>query len=115
LSVRRAADGPIRDGARLTLARPSEDRVPDWEERTMARYSVGSNLRPEDIIEKAKEYFGEGGVGLSVTGRSACCVYLEGGGGHVSVTASNGKEKTQVEIEVREWDYQARSFMNEIG
>jgi hypothetical protein len=81
----------------------------------MARYSVASNLRREEVIEKAKEYFGEGGVGLSVTGRSPCCVYLEGGGGHVSVTASNGKEKTQVQIEVREWDYQARHFMDEIG
>ena len=81
----------------------------------MARYGVESRLKPEEVITKAREYFGESGLGLSATDRDPCCVYFEGGGGHVSVTASEGDEKTQVDLETREWDYQVKHFMDEIA
>ena len=80
----------------------------------MPRYGVESKLKPEEVIKKAKEYFGEGGLGLSVTDRDPCCAYFEGGGGHVSVTASEGDSKTQVDLETREWDYQVEKFMGQI-
>jgi hypothetical protein len=80
----------------------------------MRRYAVESNLKPEEVIDKAKEYFGENGLGLSVTDRDPCCAYFEGGGGHVSVTASEDDGKTQVDIDTREWEYQVEHFMGEI-
>lgn len=81
----------------------------------MPRYGVQSKLKPDEVITKAKEYFGKDGLGLSVTDRNPCCVYFEGGGGHVAVTAAEGEQKTQVELETREWDYQVKHFMDQVA
>jgi hypothetical protein len=81
----------------------------------MPRYGVETKLSAEEVIEKAKVYFGEGGLGLETTERNPCCVSFEGGGGHVTVTASEGEKKTSVELETREWDYHVKRFMREIG
>jgi hypothetical protein len=81
----------------------------------MALYSVETKLSPEDAIERARAYFGEGGLGLELTERNPCCVYFEGGGGHVLVTGIMGEKKTTVELETREWDYHVKRFMREIG
>ena len=80
----------------------------------MALYSVRTNKSPEQVIERAKDYFGEDGLGLELSGENPCCVTLEGGGGHVSVTASEGENKTEVELETREWDYHVKKFMGQI-
>ena len=80
------------------------------------RYSVETKLSTEEAIKKATAFFGEGGLGLEMTEQNPCCLYFEGGGGHVLVTASEGeKKKTTVVLETREWDYQVRQFMREIG
>ncbi|NIO72563.1 MAG: hypothetical protein GTN71_26970 [Anaerolineae bacterium] len=83
----------------------------------MARYSVKTKLSPEDAIKKAKAYFGEGGLGLEMSEQNPCCVYFEGGGGHVTVTvgAVEGKKETTATLETREWDYQVKRFMREIA
>ncbi len=81
----------------------------------MTRYGVETKLSPEEVIKKAEAYFGEGGLGLKVVERNPCCVYLEGGGGHVSVTASTADGGTSVELETREWDYHVKQFMRELG
>ena len=80
----------------------------------MALYSVTTEKAPETVIEEAKGYFGEEGLGLNVTVENACCLTLEGGGGHVSVTASAGERKTEVELETREWDYHVKKFMSRV-
>jgi hypothetical protein len=54
-------------------------------------------------------------MGLDTTGDNPCCITFEGGGGFVSVAASTGEKKTAVELETREWDYQVKQFMREIG
>ncbi len=43
-----------------------------------------------------------------------CCVTFEGGGGHVSVAICEKGKGSEVELETREWDYQAREFMAKI-
>jgi hypothetical protein len=85
------------------------------EVRVMARYSVETRQSPEEAIKKAIGYFGEGGLGLQVDEQGPCCVYFEGGGGFIRATASKGKKRTEVELESREWDYQVKQFMQEIG
>jgi len=80
----------------------------------MARYGVYTKLDPEEVIRKAVGFFGEGGVGLEVTEQALCCATFEGGGGHVAI-AVNAGEKTEVEIETREWDYDVQRFMREIA
>jgi hypothetical protein len=81
----------------------------------MARYSVETKLNPEEAVEKATAYFGEGGLGLKLVEQGPCCVYFEGGGGHVYVTAVTGEKRAVVDLETREWDYHVRRFMREVG
>jgi hypothetical protein len=82
----------------------------------MARYGVETKLDLEETIKSAMAYFGEGGLGLEMTEQTPCCVTFEGGGGHVTVTASTGEgKKTTAELETREWDYHVKRFMREIS
>jgi hypothetical protein len=76
------------------------------------RYGTETNLEPSEVLDMAEEYFGEGGLGLDITSRDDCCISLVGGGGHVTVTVTEG-EKTAVDLETREWDYQVKEFMAE--
>ncbi len=80
----------------------------------MALYSVTTKKDPEHVVEQAIDYFGEEGLGLSLTRENPCCATFEGGGGHVTVTASRKEDRTEVELETREWDYQVKQFMGQI-
>jgi hypothetical protein len=81
----------------------------------MARYGVQTKLSPEEVIEKAVAYFGEGGVGLEVTEQGDCCAAFVGGGGHVRITATAAEPKTEIELVTREWDYDVKQFMRKIA
>ncbi|MGD2142913.1 MAG: hypothetical protein PVF54_00395 [Anaerolineae bacterium] len=80
----------------------------------MAVYSVATKKSAREVLDRALDYFGEGGLGLAVTAEDACCVTFEGGGGHVSVTASQGQGEATARLETREWDYRVREFMRQI-
>ena len=82
----------------------------------MAVYSVKTKLSPDEVIRRANNFFGEDGLGLEAFERSFCCAYFEGGGGYVlvSVESEGDKNKTDVELETREWDYDVQEFMRKI-
>ncbi len=77
----------------------------------MALYSVKTEKHPEKVVKLAIDYFGDEGLGLSLSREARCCVVFEGGGGHVSVTASREEGRTEVELETREWDHHVEMFM----
>lgn len=79
----------------------------------MARYGVETKMSPEEVVQKAIDFFGKDGVGLEIIDRNRCCAHFEGGGGQVSVTVSEG-EKTEVELVTREWDYDVKRFIQKI-
>ncbi len=85
----------------------------------MGRYSVQTELSPEEVIEKAKAHFGEGGTGLEITEEGPCCISFEGSGGFISVTVDAGEEKesepTEVELLTREWIFDVKQFMKVIS
>ena len=81
----------------------------------MPRYSAKTKLSPEESIEEAKAFFGEEGLGLEGSEQGTCCMAFEGGGGHVTVTASAEGKETTVELETREWDYHVQRFIRQIG
>jgi hypothetical protein len=84
----------------------------------MGRYSVQTKLSPEEVLEKAKAHFGEGGTGLEITNENACCISFEGGGGFISVTIDAGEEAsspTEVELLTREWIFDVKQFMKVIS
>jgi len=78
------------------------------------RYAVKTKLKSDEVIERAIKFFGKGGVGLEVTEQNASTVCFEGGGGHVTIIVCPG-ELTDVDLETREWDYQVKKFMENIG
>jgi hypothetical protein len=79
------------------------------------RYEVITKMSPQEAIAYAKDYFGPQGVGLEVMDENELCLTLQGGGGHVSVVACPGENKTTLELETREWDYPVRQFMGKVS
>ena len=77
----------------------------------MLRIAKQSRLNTDEIITKASRYFGKGGEGLDETERGFCCISFSGGGGHVTVTVVEEASKREVEVETREYEYQARQFL----
>lgn len=82
----------------------------------MIRMGKESKLVPAKVIEKAVEFFGPSGVGMSVLEQSDCFARFEGAGGYVFAQAADigDGDGSNVEIEGREWEYQIRQFMGEI-
>ncbi len=76
----------------------------------MLSMSKNTHLKPEDVIKKAVSFFGPKGLGLIIKEEDACSVTLEGGGGGVYVAAAAAEKGTEVNIEAREWEIQAKKF-----
>jgi len=81
----------------------------------MGRYGVKTKLSPEQVIEKAKAYFGEKGTGLTIADEGACCITFEGGGGFVEIMVAQQDDKTDVDLTTREWMFDVQQFMGAIG
>ena len=86
----------------------------------MASYGATTKKSPEEVIRRAKAFFGVGGLGLGITEDAPCCACFSAGctpsagGGHVRVSASSGERGTEVAIETREWDQQVKLFLGKI-
>jgi hypothetical protein len=74
------------------------------------RYQVTTSLTPREALEQALTDFGPGGLGLQLTSQTNFSLLLQGGGGHITVTAEPG-DRTTLDIETREWDYGVQQFM----
>jgi hypothetical protein len=74
------------------------------------RYQVTTPLTPREALEQALVDFGPAGLGLQLMSQTNLSVVLQGGGGHIAVTAEP-RDKTTLEIETREWDYAVKQFM----
>jgi hypothetical protein len=75
--------------------------------------SFETQKKQEEILDKAVRYFTEE-VGLEVTERSDCCVHFQDRNqlGHIKVTLSQRDAKFEVDVESREYDYQAKQFVS---
>jgi hypothetical protein len=80
----------------------------------MIRISKKSRLKPDEILGKASRYFGKGGEGLDETERGPCCVSFSGAGGYVTVTVTEGGGQREVDVESREFEYQAKRFLESV-
>jgi hypothetical protein len=77
------------------------------------RYQVTTPLTPREALEQALADFGPDGLGLQLTAQTNLSLVLQGGGGHIAVTAEPGAPTT-LETETREWDYGVQQFMARI-
>ena len=80
----------------------------------MIRISKKSRLNPAEILEKASHYFGKGGEGLDETESGPCCISFSGAGGYVTVTVSEKTNQREVDVETREFEYQAKQFLGSL-
>jgi len=79
----------------------------------MIKLSVYTKLDRKEIIDKAIEYFSNK-EGLKIIEQEDCCVMLEGTApGYVRVDLVEN-EKTEVIIESREYEYQAKKFAEQL-
>lgn len=77
----------------------------------MLRISKHSRLNTDEILTTATRYFGKGGEGLDETERGDCCISFSGTGGYVTVTVCEQTNQREVEVETREFEYQAKQFL----
>lgn len=81
----------------------------------MLRMEAKTKLSPEQAVKKALEFFGPKGLGMNVKEETPTCVYLEGGGGEVQVTACEEGKVTKLELVSREWDNQLKKFARRVA
>ena len=80
----------------------------------MKKLSTQTKLGPEEVIDRASKCFGKGGEGLQETMRNSCCIVFRGGGGFVSISIYDEEKKRTVDVETREFDYQANRFLEKL-
>lgn len=79
------------------------------------RYEVITDLTIAEALEQAKAYFGQGGEGLQLISETRMGLRFQGGGGHVTLTATPGTTGTVLDLETREWDYPVQQFMTRVS
>ena len=77
----------------------------------MIRLSFETKLDREAILNKAVTYFEE--IGLKLKDRAECCFLFESPTGFVRVTLEERDDKTEVEVESREYEYFAKEFIKQ--
>ena len=80
----------------------------------MLHIAKQTRYSPADIVERAAKFFGEGGEGLKETERNPCCIYFEGVGGYVAVSVVDEAKHRTVDVETREFEYQAKHFLQKL-
>ena len=80
----------------------------------MIRIAKHTRLATVDILKRATAFFGRGGEELSETERHPCCIYFEGVGGYVAVSVVDNAHHRTVDVESREFEYQARRFLEKL-
>ena len=77
----------------------------------MIKIAKQTRLASEEVMVRASKFFGQGGEGLEETERNPCCISFEGGGGYVSISIYDEEKHRMVEVESREYEYQAKRFL----
>jgi hypothetical protein len=80
----------------------------------MIRIKTNTKLTPEEALKTAVNYFGPGGVGLSIKEQGPTYAYLEGGGGYVELTTAAEAKSTGVEIISTEWESEVKRFASSL-
>jgi len=81
----------------------------------MLNMQVKTKLPPDEVVGRAKRFFGQGGLGLNLTEESLGCVTFEGGGGYVTATVCVDEDKTRVDLLTQEWDYPVKQFASSLA
>ena len=80
----------------------------------MLNISRETNLSPEEIKQKTKDFFGQNGLKLELTEEAPDCLNFSGGGGYVTATIFPEEGKNRVDIVTMEWEYHVKEFMSSL-
>jgi len=80
----------------------------------MLKIAKQTGLVPEEVIDRASKFFGKGGEGLEEKERNPCCISFEGSGGYVAVSIVDEDNHRIVDVETREFEYQAKRFLERL-
>jgi hypothetical protein len=81
----------------------------------MLKLEVKTKLSQEEIMDRAKRHFGEGGLGLTLKDEDPQCLTFEGGGGYVTATVCEEGSQTRVDLVTQEWDYHVKEFASKLS
>lgn len=80
----------------------------------MLRIVKKSKRNIQDLRDRAIKFFGPNGFGMSYKEPEPSTLSFEGGGGGVEVIIVPENGHNSVEVVTREWDYQAKQFLESI-
>ena len=80
----------------------------------MLNLEIKTKLTPENVVQKLKEYFGEGGLGLQLTSDTDQCLTFEGSGGYITATLCQEDAQTRIELVTQEWEYHVKQFADSL-
>ncbi len=69
-----------------------------------------TRLPQPEVAKRLKDFFGEGGLGLTLREESATCYTFEGAGGYVTATLCEAEGETTVELITMEWEVPVKEF-----
>lgn len=76
------------------------------------RYETTTKLAPDQAFARAEQFFGQT-LGLTIREHTANRIAFEGGGGYIALEVV-GEQPTTLDIETREWDFDARQFITQL-
>jgi hypothetical protein len=74
-----------------------------------------TKLSQEDVLQKLKQFFGKGGLGLELSDVTPQCLTFTGGGGYVTATLCSEEDRTRVNLVTQEWDYSVKEFASRLS
>jgi len=77
----------------------------------MLRIATKTKSTPEQVIEKAINFFGPEGLKLKITTQTETTASFEQDEGSVTVSATKDRGKTSVELTTRDWESQVEEFI----
>ena len=76
------------------------------------RYGAETRLTVKELRDRSIAFYGpEGRCGLTITEQGPYRIVFAGGGGYVIATAHRAPSGSRIELEVREFDSEAREFL----
>jgi len=79
------------------------------------RYGADTGLTVKEVMTRAMDYFGpKGPCGLAVTEEGLYRTVFAGGGGYVIASAHRAPSGSHIELEVWEFDAEARTFITKL-
>jgi hypothetical protein len=80
----------------------------------MINLDIRTKLKHDEVIDRLKKFFGQGGLGLDITDEAPQCLSFRGGGGYITVTLCPEGEKIRVNLVTQEWEIQVKKFASSL-